>query len=256
MRRTTIREFAKASLYNPVLIEGLPGLGMVGKIAVNYMIKQLQARKFAELYSPHFPYHVVVNKRGGIRLLRAEIYYWKSQGRGCDLILITGDSQAQTIDGQYEVASSILDFAEKYEVKRIITIGGYRSEDETPGVFCASNSEDFFKDALRAGAKPTPPGSPIVGLAGLLPGLTAFRGMEGLCILGKTKGYLPDPEAAKSVLEVIVRLLGIPLELKGLDKEIEKAKRLEGNLRGIEANRALRSTKIRKEEERRTSYIS
>jgi len=251
-----IKEFSKADLESPTLIEGFPGLGMVGKIAVSYLIKQLKARKFAELYSPHFPYHVVVNKKGGIRLLRAELYYWKGGWRTCDLILLTGDSQAQTIDGQYEVAAKLLDFAEKYGVRRVITIGGYRSDSGEPKVMCASNSEKLLRAAEAAGARAAPSGSPIVGIAGLLPGLTSFRNMEGLCLLGETRGYLPDPLAAKKVLEVLTRLLNIPLDLSMLDEEIEKARKLEGSIRGIEAKRALRADRLRRMEERRVSYIS
>ncbi|MEM2539346.1 MAG: PAC2 family protein, partial [Candidatus Bathyarchaeia archaeon] len=60
MKKTVIIEKEEVELKNPILIEGLPGLGMVGKIAVKYLIKQLKARKFAELYSPHFAYYVLV----------------------------------------------------------------------------------------------------------------------------------------------------------------------------------------------------
>jgi proteasome assembly chaperone (PAC2) family protein len=69
MKETIINETAKIEAKNPILIEGLPGLGMVGRIAVSFLAKQLKAKKFAELYSPHFPYYVLVNKKGNVRLL-------------------------------------------------------------------------------------------------------------------------------------------------------------------------------------------
>ena len=75
MKTTYIKEFAKIELNNPVLIEGLPGLGLVGKIATRYLIKQMKAEKFAYLYSPHFPYFVLVNKKGNVRLLRGTFYF-------------------------------------------------------------------------------------------------------------------------------------------------------------------------------------
>ena len=64
MKATYVKELAKVEAKNPVLIEGLPGLGLVGKIAMRYLIKQLKAQKFAYLYSPHFPYFVLVSKNG------------------------------------------------------------------------------------------------------------------------------------------------------------------------------------------------
>ena len=56
--RTEIRELKRVRLRKPVLIEGLPGLAMVGRLAVGYLIEALGAEKFAELYSPHFPYYL------------------------------------------------------------------------------------------------------------------------------------------------------------------------------------------------------
>ncbi|MCK4482605.1 PAC2 family protein, partial [Candidatus Bathyarchaeota archaeon] len=45
MKETFIKELAKVELKSPVLIEGLPGLGLVGKIATRYLIKKLNAKK-------------------------------------------------------------------------------------------------------------------------------------------------------------------------------------------------------------------
>ncbi len=39
-------------LRDPVFIEGLPGIGLVGKLAADHLIQELGAVKFAELYSP------------------------------------------------------------------------------------------------------------------------------------------------------------------------------------------------------------
>ena len=88
MKKTVIIERDSIQLENPVLIEGLPGLGMVGRIAVKYLVKKLKAKPFAHLYSPHFPYYVIVNSKGNIRLLRGVFYYWKNQ-QNRDLIPVS-----------------------------------------------------------------------------------------------------------------------------------------------------------------------
>ncbi len=257
MKGTTIKEMVKVELRNPVLIEGLPGLGMVGKIAARYLIKQLKAKKFAELYSPHFPYYVVVNKKGSVRLLRGEFYFWKNEAGENDLILLTGDHQAQTIEGQYEVSDCILDFAEESGVKTILTMGGYRrAAKERPRVMAVSTSPKLLSKASQAGAMISPAGNPIVGTAGLLLGLAKFRNIEALCLLGETRGYLPDPRAAKSVLGVLQKSLGVKFDLSGLDKEIEKSKEIAEKMQKIEEQRRTYARKMRKEEEERITYIS
>ena len=59
MEKTTIKEVTEIELKNPILVEGLPGLGMVGRITTRYLAKQLKAKKLAKLYSPHFPLSLI-----------------------------------------------------------------------------------------------------------------------------------------------------------------------------------------------------
>ena len=257
MKETYIKEFAKIELKDPILIEGLPGLGLVGKIALRYLIKQLKAKKVAYLYSPHFPYFVLVNKKGNVRLLRGAFYYHKNPDGPNDLVLFTGDSQSQTIEGQYEIADQILNFSEKHGVKTIATIGGYRMEPkEKPKVFIAATSQEILNKALQAGATLSTSGSPIVGTAGLILGLAKFKKINALCLLGETRGYLPDPFAAKSILEVLKSTFNFELDLTGLNEEITKAETMVTRLQQIEEKRVIQAEETRKEEDKKTTYIS
>ncbi|MGE5575501.1 MAG: PAC2 family protein [Ignavibacteria bacterium] len=256
MKETYIKEFAEIQPNNPILIEGLPGLGLVGKIALRYLIKQTKAKKIAYLYSPHFPYFVLVNKKGNVRLLRGAFYYYQNP-KGNDIILFTGDSQSQTIEGQYEIADRMLDFSEKHGVKTIATIGGYRMESkEKPRVFIAATSHDVLQKAIQSGASLSTSGSPIVGTAGLILGLSKFKKIDAICLLGETRGYLPDPLAAKSVLEVLKLTFNFDLDLAGLDEEIAKAETMVTRLQQIEEKRAVQAEETRKQEDKKTTYIS
>jgi len=257
LKETYIREFTQIEAKDPILIEGLPGLGLVGKIAIRYLIKQLKAQKFAYLYSPHFPYFVLVNKKGSVRLLRGAFYFWKNANGQNDLIFFTGDSQSQTIEGQYEIADRMVDFANKHKVKTIATIGGYRAETQNkPRVFVAATSSKALSKTVSAGAVVSGSGSPIVGTAGLILGLARFKKIEALCLLGETRGYLPDPLAARSVLEVLKTTFGFYLDLTGMDEEIAKAETMVNRLQKIEEKRAIQAEETRKEEDKKTTYIS
>jgi len=257
LKETYVKEILPAKLRNPILIEGLPGMGMVGRIATRFVIKQLGAKRFAELYSPHFPYYVLVNKKGSARLLRAEFSFLKNPTQENDLVFLIGDSQAQTIEGQYEVASEIMRYAVKLGVKTIVTIGGYRKEaEEAPQVVAVSTNTELLKRALEAKAVASPSGNPIVGTAGLLLGLARFMGIEALCLLGETRGYLPDPVAAKSVLMVLKTMLSLQIDLSKLDAQIEKSKEIVSRMREIEEKRERYARKMRRSEEERITYIS
>jgi uncharacterized protein len=257
VKGTYIKERVHVELREPVLVAGLPGLGLVGKIAVRYLIRQLKAQRFAHLYSPHFPYFVLVNKKGSVRLLRGVFYFWKNPAGVTDFIFFTGDSQSQTIEGQYEIADRMLDFSKEHGVKTLVTIGGYRVETEDkPKVFVAATGEDVLDKALRAGAAVSDSGSPIVGTAGLILGLARFKRIDALCLLGETRGYLPDPLAAKSVLEVLKATFGFDVDLAGLEEDIAKAEKMVSRLQKIEEQRVLQAEETRKQDDKKTTYIS
>jgi uncharacterized protein len=257
VKDTYIRERSNIQTNSPILIEGLPGLGLVGKIAIRYLVKQMKAQKFAYLYSPHFPYFVLVNKKGNVRLLRGAFYFVKSPEGQNDVILFTGDSQSQTIEGQYDIAEKMLTFAKKHDVQTIVTIGGYRMEAQgKPKVVVAGTSQRVIEKALQAGAMVSPNGSPIVGTAGLILGLAPFKKIDAVCLLGETRGYLPDPLSARSVIEVIKNMFGLNVDLAGIDEEVGKAEKMVVRLQKIEQNRVVQAEETRKEEDKKTTYIS
>jgi uncharacterized protein (TIGR00162 family) len=257
VKGTYIKETMRVELREPVLVAGLPGLGLVGKIAARFLIRQLKAQRFAFLYSEHFPYFVLVNKKGNVRLLRGVFYFWKNPAGANDYIFFTGDSQSQTIEGQYEIADCMLDFAKQCGVRAIVTIGGYRVEtQDKPKVYVAATGQEMLDEALGAGAVVSDSGSPIVGTAGLILGLARFKRIDALCLLGETRGYLPDPLAARSVLEVLQAAFGFSVDLAGLDEDIVKAEKMVSRLQRIEEQRVLQAEESRKQDVKKTTYIS
>lgn len=219
----------KPKLKNPILIEGLPGIGNVGKLAVEHLIETTKAKKFAELYSKDFPPQVFINPDGTIKLVNNEFYYRKATKKTQrDLILLTGDYQGLSSQGQYELVESILDLAEELGVKQIFTLGGYGlgHEIKEPKVLFATTDRHLVEITKKYGAifKKNEPGGGIIGASGLLLGLGKLRGFEGACFMGETPGYLVDPKSAKAVLKIITKITNIDIDFSRLEakaKEIE-----------------------------------
>ena len=99
----------KPKLNRPILIEGLPGIGNVGKVAVDFLIDELKAKKIYDITSYTFPHSVFVNEDNLVELPRIEIFYKKFNGKGHDLILLGGDVQPTDEVSSYEFSEKILD---------------------------------------------------------------------------------------------------------------------------------------------------
>ena len=99
-------------LQSPYLICGFPGSGYVGKIAIDHLIQELNAKRLADIYSTSFPPQIMIRTDGVAELMRNTIFYSKAGATsGNDLLLLTGDSQPSSPESEYALAEQILDIA-------------------------------------------------------------------------------------------------------------------------------------------------
>lgn len=227
MSETRITELVKVQLQDPILVQGLPGLGFVGKVAVDYFIEKLKAKKFAELHSTYLTFPdgslgVNINSDGTFNLPKYEFYYYN--GRAPNFIFLTGDGQPNT-SGQIEVADKVLDYVSKLGCRTLIGLGGYgtRSDQEVGFVYTVLGELELGKELQEHGAK-IARGGAVTGACGIILGLGARRNMKCLGLLGATRGVYPDLEAARSVVNLISSMYSLPVELKDLDQEIAEMK--------------------------------
>ena len=121
---TKIIELKKPKLKNPLFIEGLPGVGNVGRIAAGYLVEELKATKFAELFSSHFMPFVLLHQSSAVHVLKNEFYYYKARGKRRDLIILIGDSQSVDPEGHYEIVEEILSYVKRLGVREMFTLAG------------------------------------------------------------------------------------------------------------------------------------
>ena len=228
----------KPDLTDPILIEGLPGVGNVGKLAAEHLVDQLKAKKFVDIYSKYFPPQVLVDDSGIVKLVNNEMYYVKRDGAKHDMIVLIGDYQGLTPDGQYELADRMLKMAQELGVEMTFTLGGYGLGKlvEKPRVLGAVSHEDLVPKMKELGVtfSKGEPGSGIVGASGLLLGLGKVYGMRSVCLMGETSGYFVDPKAAQAVLEVLSKVLEVELDFSDLEDKAEQIDLLTSKLKDTE----------------------
>lgn len=206
--KPVFRFLSKPTLENPVLVEGLPGFGNVGKLAARLLIEFTRAEVFAELYSPSFPDYVSVGKNGVCHPPRYEFSsatFGKTQ-----FLVLSGDAQPSRDDvvAHYRLCDEILDFAEQFGCRFLATMGGVPQPRPAGEVYVAATSPELAVETMEKGAVLYGAGR-IVGAAGLMLGLAKERGWDGVCLLGATTGLKADKGAAFNVFKFLMRLLGV-----------------------------------------------
>ncbi len=219
MNKTKIYYNKKLKMKNPILIVGLPGIGSVGSLVGEYLKNELGAKRFASLYSPHFIHQTIMLKSGYVRLISNRFYY-KALKKNT-LIILLGDTQAGTSEGQYEVNEKIVRFFKRLGGKTIYTIGGYSAGShyvQNPKVFGVATDKKTKEELSKKGVIFGQTSGAIWGSAGMIVSFAKKNKLRAACIMGETNLLEIDANAAKAVLEVISSLLGVKINLENIDK--------------------------------------
>ncbi|NUN11465.1 PAC2 family protein [Candidatus Micrarchaeota archaeon] len=226
LTKSVIKQKKKIKTKNALLVVGLPGIGFVSKMAVDNLIKTMKAERIATIYSPHFPNQVLSMPSGYLKAFTMQLFYKK--GKKKQLFFLKGDLQPLTVEGQYEVSSTILSLAKDLGVTEVMAMAGYSVNNlkGMPKTYCYTSSKKLLKDYAKLGAKQVPTVIPVVGMAGLLPALSKLYGLSGACILVETTGSNLDPEGAKALVRLLEKKTSEKLDLKGLDDRARKVEKL------------------------------
>lgn len=233
---TVINE--EPELKDAILIEGLPGVGNVGKLAAEHLLDNIEAVKFADIYSKHFPPQVVLDEECVANMVNNEVYYAKGVGDGKDLVILVGDYQGLTPEGQYELAHHVIQMCLDLNVRTVFTLGGYGVGKmvETPRVLGAVTSAEMKEGLEEHGVEFSSgePGSGIVGASGLLLGLSKIYGIDAACLMGETSGYFVDPKGAESVLRVLNSIIGLEMDMSELESKAEQVEQITSKIKDME----------------------
>jgi len=221
---------------NPVFIEGLAGIGHIGKTTVSYLVHHLEAEKVGELYSHHFPPYTIVKDNKTVEMLKNDIYQVPRDDKR-DIVLIEGNAQASTPEGHYEVAETIFGLADDVNASEIVTVGGYGTGDvvEEPSVFGAVTTEKVKKEYQDHGVDFGHDVGQIVGASGLILGLAREKEYPGICLLGETPGFLlSDPKATESVLNAAEKILDLDIDYDDLEEKVEESQEVLKKLQNLQ----------------------
>jgi len=200
------------------VLVGFPGSGLVGSIALQYLVDQLEFELIGTMTSKYFPPLAMMNK--GVINDPVRMYAKES------LAAIVADIPIHPMIC-YEVSNGIMDWLAPFKLKEVVTIAGIVTNEPEKRVFGVATTAV----ALPRIADLTlvlPIGS-ISGIASSILTECKIRGIAGYGLLGETVNA-PDPRASAATINVLNKMYNLGLDVNPL---IEQAVEIEQSMQKV-----------------------
>ena len=206
---------------SPIIIQGFPGIGMVGAIAAEFLIQHLETKLVGKIIVDKTPPLVAVHE--GRLIEPYSIYYNKKY----NLLII--HSIVATPGSEWQIADSIVALANELKAAQIISLEGIGSSDgkNTSKTFYYCNSARLEKVLQKANIESLKEGI-IMGQTSAL--LSKADVTPISCIFAETHTNLPDSKAAAELIKALDVILDLKIDYKPL---LKIAAQFEEKFRGI-----------------------
>jgi len=225
---------------NPIVLEGLPDVGLVGTIAASYAVEKMGYKEIGYIESDLFPPVMVIHK--GKLKSPFRIY-------GNESVVIVLSEVAIPPNAIYPLTEALADWFKSINAKLVISITGLPAKDrmdiEKPEVFAVGNNEEAMKkladkqvDILEEGF--------IAGTYAIMQRECSKKDLSAISLLAQCYPVYPDPGAAASAIEALEKFLELGLDVAELN---ERAEEIKLKARDLMRQTALSAPEMQKEVE-------
>lgn len=241
------------NIKNPIIIQGFPGIGNIGKMTVDYLIEKNKAKKIMSIYSSYIANTVIIDKDNLIKMLAIKIYHTEINKK--NFLFISGDTQPLNKYYSYLTAENIVNIVKETEPQLIMTLGGIGLTNavDDARVFITTTDKKYLKEfdtfiihepkANKSGKKSAKPKKktkkkltknnlnvslfgyvgPIIGLTGLVTAISGLYNIPNVVLLTET---LSDPfhfgiNESKKILSLLSEKYNLNVNLKTYEKEFK-----------------------------------
>ena len=197
------------------LIEGFPGIGLVGPMAISYIIDKLEMKYIGYFESEDFPPIISIHDSKPLPPVRL---YYSDKKR----IVAAFAEFAIPFSLVRELSDAVFKFATEKKVSNIISIGGMPgrgTDDET--VYAIASTPEALKQAEKDGLNPI-----IEGVSAGVSALLLFKASEvnlpDTNILVAVEPSIIDPKYAELAINSINKLLKLNIDVAELEKEAKE----------------------------------
>lgn len=228
------------ALEEPTLVEGLPGMGLIGKLVADHLREEFEMTYYAGVHCEGVP--PVAAYRTDDPTVRPPVQVYAADDR--DLLVLVSDIPVSPSDAP-EFADCITDFLGAQDVTPVFTSGFDESVEAGQGGqgralhgVATGDGEDLL---AMAGIEPPHHAGIVTGSTGALLERAGEVGLDGVGLLVESTDELPDVEAALAVIEDgIEPITGLAVDTRPfVDGSIEMSPIAESVLENMQAgNRA------------------
>lgn len=205
------------ALDEPMLIEGLPGVGLVGKIAADHLISEFDMVHYASIHCDGLPRVAVY--QDGESGVRAPVRIHADEGK--NLLVLSSDVPVSPKNAE-QFADCITEWNQENDVTPIYLSGLPAEKGDVPalnGIATGDASELLEAAGLDA---PTQDGA-VTGPTGALIYEAERRNLDSVGLIVESNKQFPDPEAARVILlEGITPLTGVDVDTERLVEQAEE----------------------------------
>lgn len=213
----------KVELDAPTLVEGLPGIGLVGKIAADHLVETFDMRYYAKVVCEGLPRIAVYTE--GDSALRPPVRLYADEDR--DLVVLQSDVPISH-EAASDFAGCVVGWIDGHDATPIFQSGLPAERSEAPpelyGVSTGRGAELLASAAI---ASPDESGV-VAGPTGTLLYEAELADLTAVGLVVESDPQFPDPEAAHVLIERgIAPLAGIEVDTTELVEhagEIRKQK--------------------------------
>jgi len=197
----------------PLVIEGFPGIGLIGNIVSQHIIEELKMDYVGTFNSPLFLPLAVVYEG----VIRNPVRIFESAEH--DVVTVFSEIPVSN-EASHTIGMKLVDWGQEIGVSEFLSVAGIATPGEEERVFVASTSTEAL-ESLKDDTTLFEIGS-ITGVSGVAMRECLNRDITGLCLLGETHTPNPNPRAAANVVNVISKRWNLDVDTKPLLEQAEK----------------------------------
>jgi|AntRauMinimDraft_3_1070383.scaffolds.fasta_scaffold00117_20 uncharacterized protein len=213
----------EVSLDRPVLIEGFPGVGLVGKMAVDHLIASFEMDHYANVYCDTLP--PVATYQEDSRELVTPVRLYADAER--DLLALQSDVPISP-DAATEFGNCVSGWFAESEILPVYVSGLPRQTEEAPSLYGVATDDAAGDRLTDAGVDQPAEMGLISGPTGALLAHATEHDNTAVGLVVESNPQLPDPIASQVVIENgIEPIAGISVPTEDLStraEEIEQAR--------------------------------